>query len=116
MTTTWISTLPSCDSASPKAIALYRMTASDSPWDLQLHQSCVHVLKKLEHADRVRIDRALLELARNPLAGDSRKLKGLVVQNLYRRRTGDWRIFFALNSSLRSIFVLDISRRSSNTY
>jgi len=49
----------------------------------------------------------------NPLAGDTRRLRGSVT---YRRRVRAYRIIFDLNSALRLVQVKTIERRTSTTY
>ena len=90
------------------------MTHYESHWDLRLHPQCARTLKSLERADLRRIDKALLELARDPLAGDNHLLHG--VYNIRRKRVGDWRIIFKVETVARLVLVLDIVRRSSTTY
>jgi len=50
----------------------------------------------------------------NPFLGDVRKLKG--GQEGFRRRVGDWRIFFDLYPEEHRVVVTAIERRSSTTY
>jgi mRNA-degrading endonuclease RelE of RelBE toxin-antitoxin system len=50
----------------------------------------------------------------NPFFGDVRKLKG--GQDGFRRRVGDWRVFFDVYSEERRVVVTAIERRTSTTY
>ena len=50
----------------------------------------------------------------DPYSGDIAVLKGM--RRTLRRRVGDYRIFFDLDSSLRRITVLKIDRRTTTTY
>jgi len=73
--------------------------------------------KSLERApseDRTRIRRAMDEMEVNPFAGDVRKLKG--GREGYRRRVGDWRIFFDIHAEKHLVVVTAVERRTSKTY
>jgi mRNA-degrading endonuclease RelE of RelBE toxin-antitoxin system len=50
----------------------------------------------------------------DPLAGDVKRLKN--ERTAFRRRVGDWRIFFDLNPDQRVVEVVDIQRRTTTTY
>jgi len=52
-------------------------------------------------------------MQQNPFQGDIRKLRGLPG---FRRRVGDWRIFFEVITDRRHIVVVAIERRTSTTY
>ncbi len=54
------------------------------------------------------------EMEDNPSQGDIRKLRG--GREGFRRRVGDWRIFFDLYSDERRVVVTGIERRTSKTY
>jgi len=58
------------------------------------------------------ISSAIDEMRNNPLSGDLTKLS----INNWRRRVGDYRIVFQLSSKEKTVFVLDILRRTSTTY
>jgi mRNA-degrading endonuclease RelE of RelBE toxin-antitoxin system len=49
----------------------------------------------------------------DPFQGDIKFLKG---QETLRRRVGDWRIFFRLESNQKTLYVTAIERRTSTTY
>jgi mRNA-degrading endonuclease RelE of RelBE toxin-antitoxin system len=49
----------------------------------------------------------------NPFGGDIRKLQGL---NGFRRRVGDWRIFFEVLPEGREVIIAAVERRTSTTY
>jgi mRNA-degrading endonuclease RelE of RelBE toxin-antitoxin system len=53
-------------------------------------------------------------MADDPFSGDVLKLEG--TSNLWRRRVGSYRIFFAVDSAAKSIAITAISRRTSSTY
>jgi mRNA-degrading endonuclease RelE of RelBE toxin-antitoxin system len=53
-------------------------------------------------------------MGENPLRGDIRKLQ--VGREGFRRRVGDWRIFFDLDPEERRVVVTAFERRTSTTY
>jgi mRNA-degrading endonuclease RelE of RelBE toxin-antitoxin system len=71
-------------------------------------------LNRIPSHDQVRVRTALDEMRENPLRGDIRKLQG--GRDGFRRRVGDWRIFFDLDPEERRAVVTAIERRTSTTY
>ena len=53
-------------------------------------------------------------MAQNPFAGDIERLKN--ERTAFRRRVGDWRLFFDVYPRLLRVEVLDIQRRTTTTY
>jgi mRNA-degrading endonuclease RelE of RelBE toxin-antitoxin system len=53
-------------------------------------------------------------MADDPFAGDVLKLEG--EDNLWRRRVGSYRIFFAVDNAARTVAISAIIRRTSKTY
>jgi mRNA-degrading endonuclease RelE of RelBE toxin-antitoxin system len=64
--------------------------------------------------DQARVRAALDEMGENPLRGDIRKLQ--VGREGFRRRVGDWRIFFDLDPEERRVVVTAFERRTSTIY
>ncbi|MGH7411548.1 MAG: type II toxin-antitoxin system RelE family toxin [Candidatus Methylomirabilis sp.] len=64
--------------------------------------------------DRERIIAALDAMRENPFSGDIARLKNL--PTAWRRRVGDWRIFFDLFPERQLIEVVAIRRRTTTTY
>jgi len=87
---------------------------SSNNWKIIALPKIRKVLKKCEKKDQKLLLKALRSMQANPLAGDIRALtdKG----GEYRRRAGNWRIFFIINKEQREVFITDIRRRTSNTY
>lgn len=83
-------------------------------WHVQVDSSVVKFLKRIPHKDADRLQIVLEELQFNPFAGDIVKLKG--EDNSWRRRVGDFRIFFEVFNDRRIILIQEIRRRGSNTY
>ena len=71
-------------------------------------------LKRIPPRDLARIYVAIEEMKEDPLRGDVRKLHGGLEG--FRRRVGDWRIFFDVNLTERQVVITDVERRTSTTY
>ncbi len=67
---------------------------------------------KVPKRDQVRIREVLESLKLLPRAGDLVKLGN----GRYRRRVGNWRIFFTVSDEHRFVIVHEIRRRTSKTY
>jgi mRNA-degrading endonuclease RelE of RelBE toxin-antitoxin system len=86
---------------------------SHTAWVVVIHPQARRELNAIEKRDRARVHRAILAMERDPHAGDVRYLGA---ELHWRRRVGDWRIFFELDEAKRLVFVAQIKRRSSTTY
>jgi mRNA interferase RelE/StbE len=82
-------------------------------WTVVLTGPARKALKRLPSADRTRIVAALDEMQQNPFQGDIRKLQGL---SGFRRRVGNWRIFFEVVPERKHVAIAAIERRTSTTY
>ncbi len=60
------------------------------------------------------MEKVLDDLGNDPYTGDIQKMKG--GQNIWRRRVGFYRIIYQPSVDKRTIFILDIRRRTSKTY
>jgi len=90
------------------------MNSAKKNWLVVLAGPALKSLRRVPARDQVRIHAALDELEVNPLGGDIRKLKG--ERQGFRRRVGDWRIFFDLHPAEERVVVTAIERRTSTTY
>jgi mRNA-degrading endonuclease RelE of RelBE toxin-antitoxin system len=82
-------------------------------WTVVLAGPARKSLKTVPAKDRDRILAALNEMQQNPFHGDIRKLQGLPG---FRRRVGDWRIFFEIVPERSHVVISAIERRTSTTY
>jgi len=82
-------------------------------WTVLLAGPARKSLSRVPAADHKRIMAALAEMQQNPFDGDVRKLQGLPG---FRRRVGNWRIFFELHLEERRAVVTAVERRTSTTY
>lgn len=89
------------------------MSSSDA-WRLQVRESATKKLSRFPHKDRVRLEHVIELLPQNPYAGDIEKMKGEAL--VWRRRVGNYRIFFELVFSERVVAVFKVERRTSSTY
>jgi len=63
--------------------------------------------------DQARIRAAIDEMETNPFSGDIKYLQG---QERLRRRVGNWRVFFRLERTVDTLYIVAIERRTSTTY
>ena len=71
-------------------------------------------LARFPAKDQSRIEAVLKAMATDPFSGDIIKLEGEA--NRWRRRIGNYRIFFTVDAAESSIAVSAILRRTSTTY
>ncbi|MBI3668141.1 MAG: type II toxin-antitoxin system RelE/ParE family toxin [Acidobacteria bacterium] len=64
--------------------------------------------------DRERILAALQAMRENPFGGDIAHLEGQSAA--WRRRVGNWRIFFDIDLGEHAVVILAVRRRTSTTY
>jgi mRNA-degrading endonuclease RelE of RelBE toxin-antitoxin system len=91
------------------------MTTSEAaPWEILLAAPARKSLDRISSPDRERIESDLKEMVTNPFQGDVKLLKGK--QRRFRRRVGNWRIFFSRIPDRRTLIISAIERRTSTTY
>lgn len=83
-------------------------------WVVYVTKSAKKQLSKLPTKDSQRVDAAIDVMDSDPFFGDLQKLGGH--ENRWRRRVGNYRIFFLVLSQERTIYIYNIKRRASNTY
>lgn len=83
-------------------------------WNLRVARRAQKGLKHIPAKDQVRILAAMREMSENPFSGDIAPLKGQLTG--WRRRVGNYRIFFDVYPEITLIEVTDVVRRSSTTY
>lgn len=88
--------------------------SSSSFWEVRVKKRGLSELKRAPRPDRERLADALEEMRSNPLTGDIVPLKGQ--EYSFRRRVGDWRIFFDLERDKRLVQVRAIEHRTTTTY
>ncbi len=83
-------------------------------WDLHVAGPAQRRLKHLQPPDRERILAVLARMRDDPFQGDVEHLKNQPAA--FRRRVGDWRIFFDPDPERHLIVVTAIERRTTTTY
>jgi len=87
---------------------------SNISWTLRVRNGIYKELAKLPPEERGRITKVIENLPHNPFVGDVEKIKD--EKNTWRRRIGNYRIFYEIVSRDRIIYVFQVERRTSNTY
>lgn len=90
------------------------MVNSSINWELRIKNRVYKELSKLPLKKRGRITKAIDNLPYNPFAGNLEKIEG--EENTWRRRIGNYRIFYEIVSRDRTIYVFRVERRTSSTY
>lgn len=83
-------------------------------WRLQIAKRAEKALEKFPNEDRHRILSAMAEMRENPFTGDIARLKS--ERSTFRRRIGNYRIFFDVYPDKLIVDVVEIQRRTSKTY
>ena len=81
-------------------------------WRVSVAKPALRRLARFPEPDAARIWAALDEMVADPFNGDVRK----VGEGVYRRRVGDYRVFFEPHAAIRFVEVTAIERRTSTTY
>jgi mRNA-degrading endonuclease RelE of RelBE toxin-antitoxin system len=81
-------------------------------WQLLVSKSAQKALASLPNKDQLRIEGALDALQTDPFSGDIKRLQ----PPAWRRRVGNYRIFYDLLLDDHVIVVTAIKRRTSTTY
>jgi mRNA interferase RelE/StbE len=81
-------------------------------WTLIVTRPARKSLAKLPDKDERRIVQALDAMAADPFSGDIKRLQ----PTGWRRRVGDYRIFYDLHLDKKHVVITAIERRTSTTY
>ena len=87
---------------------------SSASWDLQIDSGVFKTLKKIPRHDAGAILNVIYLLPLNPYFGDIQKMKD--EENAWRRRVGNYRIFYKIKVIEKIILVFNVERRTSKTY
>lgn len=88
--------------------------SSRESWDLRIDPDVFRFLKKIPRNNAEAVLGVVKLLSFNPYFGDVQKTKGM--ENTWRRRVGDFRIFYKIIVSEKIILVFRVERRTSATY
>ena len=83
-------------------------------WELVITSAAARDLGGPSRADRASIDEAFSAMRTRRFSGDTRLFR--TMETAYRRRVGNWWIFFEQDSSRNLIIILSVKRRQSRTY
>ena len=81
-------------------------------WRVSVAKPALRKLARVPELNAARIWAALDQMVQDPFVGDVRKLS----EGAYRRRVGNFRIFFEPHPAIRFVEVTAIERRTSTTY
>lgn len=87
---------------------------SNKNWGLRIENAVYKELARFPREDRERIVKTIKLLPLDPYVGDIQKIKG--EENIWRRRIGNYRIFYEVMGLERIIQVFRVERRTSKTY
>lgn len=83
-------------------------------WIVRASHDAQKALARVDGKDRTYLKAALKQLESDPLAGDVKRLTN--ERAAFRRRVGNWRIFFDLYPESFVVDVVSIERRTTTTY
>ena len=83
-------------------------------WEVLLGGLARNSLKRIPASDQRRILATLDTMQEDPFSGDVVRLNAQ--PTAWRRRVGDWRIFFDVDPERQLVVVHDVVRRTSTTY
>ena len=83
-------------------------------WNLKLAPKAEKLLRRLPNKDVRLISRAFDGMMVDPFAGDIVRLRN--ERSAWRRRVGNYRVFFDIYANLHIVDIVEIERRTSNTY
>ena len=87
---------------------------SNESWDIRTNNNIYKILKSFPKKDSEKIVSIIESLSQNPFFGDIQKMAE--EENIWRRRVGNYRIFYEIKSDERMVYVFNLKRRSSKTY
>jgi mRNA interferase RelE/StbE len=88
--------------------------SSEAPWEVRIRKDASKGVRRAPKHERERLLTALQGMASDPFGGDVRPLQNQ--PTAFRRRVGDWRIFFDAYPDRRLVEIVHVARRTSTTY
>ena len=83
-------------------------------WELRVARRAGRTIGRAPKHERDRLLAALEQMRTDPLRGDIVRLRHQL--GAFRRRLGDWRIFFDVDWTRAVVDVTDVARRTTTTY
>lgn len=81
-------------------------------WDYRLARRAMKNLKRFPKDEQKRVFASLEEMKSNPFGGDAKLMQG--EENLYRRRVGNYRIYFRPIAKQGLLDIPEIERKQSH--
>lgn len=88
--------------------------SSNENWGLRVRNKVFKDISKFPKPDQVRILAAIENLPLDSHAGDIEKIKG--EEKTWRRRIGNYRIYYEIIPEDRVVYVFNAERRTSSSY
>jgi mRNA-degrading endonuclease RelE of RelBE toxin-antitoxin system len=85
-------------------------------WVVRIADDAQRVLDELRPKLRRQVTQSISQMEQNPFHGDVKALQGMKWQGCYRKRSGDYRIVYAVDRKRRFVDVFWILARSEKTY
>lgn len=83
-------------------------------WRVHIPKRVAKQIKRFPRSDYARILTILRDFEYDPWIGDITKIKD--EENKWRRRVGNYRIFYSVYQEIKIVEIKEIERRTSNTY
>lgn len=83
-------------------------------WEVRVPKRVGKSLRGFPGSDRSRLQAVLRQFEVDPWLGDIAKIKD--EENSWRRRAGNYRIFYSVEIKRRVVEIKEIERRTSSTY
>ena len=83
-------------------------------WELKLSSKALKYLDDIPKDDAGTILEAVNAFSSDPYHGDIKKMAGL--DNTWRRRLGNYRVFYTIFTKEKVVLIFRIERRTSKTY
>jgi len=87
---------------------------SSATWAVHIAKRAQEVVARAPREEQERLRAALKAMELDPFTGDIERLKDQPIA--FRRRVGDWRLFFDVDPERRLVEVRYIERRPTTTY
>ncbi len=84
-------------------------------YQVKLYKKALKSLKKIPQDYQIRIKRILPKLKENPFSLDIKKLASSH-ETSHRLRIGDYRIFLDIDTATKTVIIVEIERRTTQTY
>ena len=88
--------------------------SSGASWSVRISDTPQKQLKKIPAHDARRIFTVFEDMCQDPYVGDVVKLSGY--ENEWRRRSGNYRIHYSIDTTIKTIYVTNVERRTSTSY